>query len=260
MIKPSKCYFCPFQSASFTEGKCICRCFCPQCAKPTKQSVGTQTIWNKYVKATQCSTKMVTKAVNAVPDRTNCETQTSVEVCDTGVDPFHVDSTVTGFDVPTACQSNDTGDDDSVSISGMEPDSQKGPDSDDDSDSDPTFVPELATTNSETPDRSDVKPEDDPKYIIFQSSLQELFLHCPQCGKNIETVDFISGNAGTLLKVAYTCAGQHSGIWNSQPLLKNRMAAGNLLLSAAILSCGASFERIREIAEVLCMPIMSEHT
>ncbi len=68
---------------------------------------------------------MVTIAVNAVPDHTNCETQTSVEVCDTGVDPFHVDSTVTGFDVLTACHSHDTGDDDSVSISGMEPDSQK---------------------------------------------------------------------------------------------------------------------------------------
>ena len=46
-----------------------------------------------------------------------------------------------------------------------------------------------------------------------------------------------------------TCPDGHVLHWQSQPLLKG-MAAGNLLLSTAILFCGLTFTSIANLADV----------
>jgi hypothetical protein len=104
-----------------------------------------------------------------------------------------------------------------------------------------------------------ISPDLETKFLVFESSLRELFRFSPCCGSQTVTAQFITLNTGALLKVKYTCSQGHDGLWMSQPLLKHGMAAGNLLLSAAILFTGNTYERFRELADVLHMPIMCEN-
>ncbi len=51
---------------------------------------------------------------------------------------------------------------------------------------------------------------------------------------------------------------RHAESWLSQSLPRNRMAAGNLILSVSILITRMAYESIYEMAEVLRMPIMCD--
>ena len=53
------------------------------------------------------------------------------------------------------------------------------------------------------------------------------------------------------------CPDGHVLHWQSQPMLRG-MAAGNLLLSAAILFCGLTFTSIDNLADVLNLTVFSE--
>ena len=53
------------------------------------------------------------------------------------------------------------------------------------------------------------------------------------------------------------CPDGHVLHWQSQPMLRG-MAAGNLLLSAAILFCGLTFTSIDNLADVLNLAVFSE--
>ena len=64
---------------------------------------------------------------------------------------------------------------------------------------------------------------------------------------------------GTWLTVQYTCAVGHHNRWHSQPLLRG-MAAGNLLLSAAILFSGSTFTKFAHLDDVLNLSILAERT
>ena len=67
---------------------------------------------------------------------------------------------------------------------------------------------------------------------------------------------FLWGQFGTLLKVLYGCDRGDSGVWYSQPMMRG-MAAGNLLLSSAILFTGLTYDRVRELSDTLRIPILS---
>ena len=82
------------------------------------------------------------------------------------------------------------------------------------------------STNSDV----DQEPQDEQTYIIFKSCLSSLLRHCPSCGSTVYNCQEIS------------C--------NSQPLI-NRMPAGNLLASAAILFSGNTFSQISQLASFL---------
>ena len=72
------------------------------------------------------------------------------------------------------------------------------------------------------------------KFIVFESCLLSLFSQCCKCGLEVELKNSIRG---TLLVVNGSCPHGHDVHWQSQPTVRN-MAAGNLLLPAAILFLG----------------------
>ncbi|KAG0410343.1 hypothetical protein HPB47_012530, partial [Ixodes persulcatus] len=76
----------------------------------------------------------------------------------------------------------------------------------------------------------------DRKFIVFETSLKELFRVCRKCHAPCESVSKVSG---TLLKVQTLCVNSHCLLWKSQPILHGK-PAGSVLMSAAILFTGAS--------------------
>ena len=81
-----------------------------------------------------------------------------------------------------------------------------------------------------------------------------LFHRCHSCGQEIKLETSI---VGTLLVVSGTCPEGLVLKWQSQPMI-NGIAAGNLLLSAAILLCGLTFTGIANLAGVLNLAMFSE--
>ena len=67
------------------------------------------------------------------------------------------------------------------------------------------------------------------------------------CGQEIKLEISV---IGTLLVVNGICPDGHVLHWQSQPMVRV-MAAGNLLLSAAILLCGLTFTGIANLADLL---------
>lgn len=83
-------------------------------------------------------------------------------------------------------------------------------------------------------------PLDQRKFIVFEAPLLELFEKCTTCNAPCKVTTNVRG---TLLTVAAECASGHILSWRSQPEV-NRMAAGNILLSGAILFNGASATKV----------------
>ena len=80
-------------------------------------------------------------------------------------------------------------------------------------------------------------PEEEKKYIVFESQLLQLFKKCVNCGSNTEGA--VVSKRGTLIHVQQKCTGCDTNRnWASQPYIGN-MPIGNLLLSAAILFSGS---------------------
>ena len=84
---------------------------------------------------------------------------------------------------------------------------------------------------------------EEPKGIVFLTRLLLLFQHCHICFSSKPKVNI--QQIGTMLKIVTTC---HSckGVftWTSQPYLLGRFPAANLLLSFAILTAGASINKV----------------
>ncbi|KAH9373108.1 hypothetical protein HPB48_001078 [Haemaphysalis longicornis] len=78
-------------------------------------------------------------------------------------------------------------------------------------------------------------PHAERKFIVFESALLKLFERCAECSQRCKVTTHVQG---TLLKITAEC-GDHYKVWYSQPLV-NGMAAGNILLCAAIMFSGAS--------------------
>ena len=81
-----------------------------------------------------------------------------------------------------------------------------------------------------------------------------LFYRCHSCGLEVKLETSI---VGTLLVVNGICPDGHVLHWQSQPMVRG-MAAGNLLLSAAILLCGLTFTGIANLADFLNLAMLSE--
>ena len=62
-----------------------------------------------------------------------------------------------------------------------------------------------------------------------------------------------------MISVKLICVNGHATIWNSQPLI-NKMPAGNLLTSAAILFSGNTFSRVSQLASFLNLKFFSQTT
>ena len=75
-------------------------------------------------------------------------------------------------------------------------------------------------------------------YIVFESSLLELFQSCPMCKGPSD--GFVSETKGTRIKVTQRCQDSncnHQNYWTNQQYVRT-MPVGNLLMSAAILISG----------------------
>jgi hypothetical protein len=103
----------------------------------------------------------------------------------------------------------------------------------------------------------------DRKFLVFESQLDILLCrlicticHCP-C--SIDDVVKQFGN-GTVLSIIVYCTGGHIIIkWQSQPFV-GHMPAGNLLLCAATLLTGETFQHIENVANFVNMKFMSHTT
>ncbi|XP_064647939.1 uncharacterized protein LOC135500411 [Lineus longissimus] len=77
-----------------------------------------------------------------------------------------------------------------------------------------------------------------------------LFATCPVCSsESTRTIKKI----GTFISVSQRCVNKHCGFertWNSQPMY-NRITAGNVLLSSAILFSGAIPSKILQVMRIL---------
>uniref|UniRef100_A0A3Q2QJ07 Uncharacterized LOC105936117 n=1 Tax=Fundulus heteroclitus TaxID=8078 RepID=A0A3Q2QJ07_FUNHE len=85
------------------------------------------------------------------------------------------------------------------------------------------------------------------KYIVYETSIKELFQECPVCNRpcTIQT-----RRLGTFVAVLQKCIHcEFSRTWNSQPLL-NSTPAGNLHLSAAVYLSGVSYITVQKVVKL----------
>ena len=128
---------------------------------------------------------------------------------------------------------------------------------------DPSYVPskhELSddSNNSESEeDSKPLSPQNDVKFVVFKEQLDKLLKKCPECGAAIRKKH--TSTQGSLFLVTLKCINGHAYTWNSQPMIKE-MAAGNLLMSSAILLSGATYTKIATLAEILGLCFFSEKT
>ena len=99
------------------------------------------------------------------------------------------------------------------------------------------------------------EPHEDKTFIVFETCLMSLFRKCGICGG--EVIHWKKRTKGTLLSIETNCCQSHTYLWQSQPHVQ-QMAAGNLLISSAILFTGNTHTRIKEIANVLNLQFLSE--
>lgn len=97
------------------------------------------------------------------------------------------------------------------------------------------------------------------KYIVFQSSLWQLFEVCPVCQTRCSINSYTQGS---LLRVQQDCVNtrcQYSRQWDSQPIIQNT-PVGNIMMSAAILFCGASYTKCLRVFSTMGVCSISEST
>ncbi|XP_070573895.1 uncharacterized protein [Ptychodera flava] len=114
-------------------------------------------------------------------------------------------------------------------------------------------------SESETENKPDEEIDHcrETKYLVFDSSLKKLFSRCLECG--VAVIDVSTTTRGSLLTAKMTCSNMHDVVWHSQPLL-NRMALGNLLLSAAILFSGNTFQSFSDCFSFLKLQCFQKTT
>ena len=103
----------------------------------------------------------------------------------------------------------------------------------------------------------------EPKYIVFGSALDDLFvrLKCNECECPVDPDDIRKEDAdGTILRCSIYCTGGHLiHKWHSQPVL-GKMAAGNLLASAALLFSGQTYTTLSQFCSFLNLKFLSHTT
>ena len=99
------------------------------------------------------------------------------------------------------------------------------------------------------------------KYLVFWTCLLNLFamVQCGQCGVVANTVRRTV--CGTLVRVYHTCLMCGAGrVWCSQPSVRSGAPAGNIQLSAAILSAGALPTKVLRVLCFMGVAIISRRT
>ena len=105
------------------------------------------------------------------------------------------------------------------------------------------------------------RPEyEEPKFIVFYRLLLSVFtLFCFKCKEDGPTVTMKS--IGTMVIVTqhcWNCKGNFQ--WRSQPLVKGIYPAGNILLSFAILTAGASVSKVLLVCRHMGLSVFALRT
>ncbi len=105
------------------------------------------------------------------------------------------------------------------------------------------------------------KPQDEPKFIVFYSSLLALFsLFCFKCKNEKPGVNmYQTGTMITVEQQCSSCQGIKPFKWESQPRLLGR-AAGNILLSFSSLMAGASISKVLLVFRHFGLAVYSPRT
>ena len=99
---------------------------------------------------------------------------------------------------------------------------------------------------------------DEIKYIVFKSSLLELFTSCTSCHNICNGT--ISQPKGTFICVKQLCSHcGHKRIWMSQPMIKDT-PAGNVMVSAAILFSGSTPGKILRLMNEMRIACICDST
>ena len=99
----------------------------------------------------------------------------------------------------------------------------------------------------------------EPKGIVFVSQLLLLFQNCKFCFALSPTNDVVQ--KGTMITMSSTCnACKQVHVWKSQPSLFGSFAAGNLLLSFAVLTAGGSITKIIKIFNIMGILVYQRET
>jgi len=99
-----------------------------------------------------------------------------------------------------------------------------------------------------------VDPQEDRKFVVFQSCLEELLRFCPNCGSPI--ISKRKFTIGSLVAYEIECNGGHKLTWRSQPIIHHQ-PLGNLIIAAAILMTGNTFGKINDFANASNMQLIS---
>ncbi|CAI5657962.1 unnamed protein product [Oreochromis niloticus] len=127
---------------------------------------------------------------------------------------------------------------------------------------DPICEPyEPDESSSEPPDSREAEATpshyNDPKYIVFESCLRDLFLTCPVCGLSCEVR---RGRMGTFVHFSQLCPScDYSRKWESQPVAGST-PLGNLQMSAAIYFTGGSFSQVEKVCRAMNLQVFQSDT
>ncbi|KAM4808792.1 uncharacterized protein WCC33_009287 [Rhinophrynus dorsalis] len=112
-------------------------------------------------------------------------------------------------------------------------------------------------------ERSETDIAQERKFLVFESCLDFLFYKVGCCFGNGCTAHITKIDKhvdGTFLSVTAQCHNGHLfHLWHSQPLLGS-MAAGNVLMSAAVLFSGSNFCKVCDMSKVLGLQQISKST
>lgn len=108
---------------------------------------------------------------------------------------------------------------------------------------------------SETPqphEPSDVSDYTEPKYVVFESRLRELFQTCPLCTRDCAVQRRRLGTFVWFRQVCGRCG--YTKEWQSQPV-RGSTPLGNLQMSAAVYFTGGSFAQMDRICRAMNLQI-----
>ena len=119
--------------------------------------------------------------------------------------------------------------------------------------SDSEYFPSDSEGSENDDDNSQTLPKQ-KKFIVFENELLKLFKFCQQCGSPTDTTTMIQH--GSIVTVKTSCMSGHMVTWKSQPQVKGT-AAGNLLITAAIVFSGNTYKHAADFAKQLNLQFIS---
>ncbi|CAJ1081064.1 uncharacterized protein LOC117830406 isoform X1 [Xyrichtys novacula] len=97
----------------------------------------------------------------------------------------------------------------------------------------------------------------EPKYIVFESCLRELFQTCPLCRQECEVQQQRSGTFVSFSQLCPNC--QFRRKWQNQPI-RGSTPVGDLQMSAAIHFTGGSFAQVKKVSKAINLQMFQKDT